>query len=267
MWGGVARLKYHFAGTCKDVPPCESCPENLKKTYQKLLKKHFEEGKGVEIVEDREEEDGQEVENKRRSTMDAYVVRMGGGANAKKKLKQITINTMVKSRIPACKKIMKCIYGCGLPLSLVKSPLFKDMIEECIKYGIGLKFPTYYEARVTFFKMEVNDMHAILEKYKIEWAKTGCTLMSDGWTDGKNRSITNFLVNSPMGNVFLKSVDSSGDFKDAEKLFSMLDEIIEEIGEENVVQVITDSASAYVSAGELLMAKKKNYFGIHVLHM
>jgi Protein of unknown function (DUF 659) len=190
-----------------------------------------------------------------------------GGANAKKKLKQITINTMVKSRIPACKKIMKCIYGCGLPLSLVKSPLFKDMIEECIKYGIGLKFPTYYEARVTFFKMEVNDMHAILEKYKIEWAKTGCTLMSDGWTDGKNRSITNFLVNSPMGNVFLKSVDSSGDFKDAEKLFSMLDEIIEEIGEENVVQVITDSASAYVSAGELLMAKKKNYFGIHVLHM
>jgi hypothetical protein len=47
------------------------------------LKKHFEEGKGVEIVEDREEEDGQEVENKRRSTMDAYVVRMGGGGQCK----------------------------------------------------------------------------------------------------------------------------------------------------------------------------------------
>jgi hypothetical protein len=79
MWGGVARLKYHFAGTRKDVSPYKSCPENLKETYQKLLKKYFEEEKGVEIVEDREEEDGQEVENKRRSTMDAYVVRMGGG--------------------------------------------------------------------------------------------------------------------------------------------------------------------------------------------
>jgi Protein of unknown function (DUF 659) len=63
-----------------------------------------------------------------------------------------------------------------------------------------------------------------------------------------------------MGTVFLKSVDSSGDFKDAEKLFSMLDEIIKEIGEENVVQVVTDSASAYVSAGELLMAKRKKLF-------
>jgi Protein of unknown function (DUF 659) len=170
------------------------------------------------------------------------------------------MNTMVKSRIPACRKIMKCIYGCGLPLSLVKSSLFKDMIEECIKYGIGLKLPTYYEARVTILKMEVNDMHATLEKYKIEWAKIGCTLIFDGWTDGKNRFITNFLVNSPMGTVFLKSVDSSGDFKDAKKLLSMLDEIIEEIGEENLVQIVTDSASAYVSAEELLMAKRKKLF-------
>jgi NurA-like 5'-3' nuclease len=128
-WGGVARLKHHFAGTGKDAPPCQICPENLKETYQKLLKKHFKEEKGVEIVEDREEEDEHGVENKRRSTMDAYVVQMGGGPNAKKKLKQITMNTMVKSRIPACRKIMKCIYDCGLPLSLVKSPLFKDMIE------------------------------------------------------------------------------------------------------------------------------------------
>jgi Protein of unknown function (DUF 659) len=70
-----------------------------------------------------------------------------------------------------------------------------------------------------------------------------------------------------MRTVFLKSVDSLGDFKDAEKLFSMLNEIIEEIGEENIVQVVTDSVSAYVSAGELLMAKRKKYFGIHVLHM
>jgi hypothetical protein len=47
---------------------------------------------------------------------------------------------------------MKCIYDCGLPLNLVKSPLFKDMIEECIEYDIKLKVPAYYEARVIFCK-------------------------------------------------------------------------------------------------------------------
>ena len=32
---------------------------------------------------------------------------------------------------------------------------------------------------------------------------------------------------------------------------------MQEIGEENVVQVVTDSASAYVSAGEKLMEKRR----------
>lgn len=40
-----------------------------------------------------------------------------------------------------------------------------------------------------------------------EWSKTGCTLMSDGWTDARGRSITNFFVNSPKGILFIKSMD------------------------------------------------------------
>ncbi|MEI4889784.1 DUF domain-containing protein, partial [Klebsiella pneumoniae] len=71
-----------------------------------------------------------------------------------------------------------------------------------------------------------------LDTYKAQWAKTGCTIMSDGWTDGKRRSITNFLVNSPNGTVFLKSLNTSGIIKSAENLFGMLDDVIEEIGEE-----------------------------------
>jgi hypothetical protein len=45
----VARLKYHFAGTHKDIPPYEKCSDELKETYQKLLKKYLEEERGVEI--------------------------------------------------------------------------------------------------------------------------------------------------------------------------------------------------------------------------
>ncbi|XP_039123453.1 uncharacterized protein LOC120260074 [Dioscorea cayenensis subsp. rotundata] len=96
-----------------------------------------------------------------------------------------------------------------------------------------------------------------MENYKKEWKKTGCTLMSDGWSDRKNISVTNFLVNSPSGTVFLKSVDTSDVVKDAQKLFELLDSIVEEIGEENVVHVVTDSASAYVAAGDLNYSKKK----------
>ncbi|KAF7801631.1 zf-BED domain-containing protein/DUF659 domain-containing protein/Dimer_Tnp_hAT domain-containing protein [Senna tora] len=42
-----------------------------------------------------------------------------------------------------------------------------------------------------------------------------------------------------------------------EKVFEMLDEIVEQAGEENVVQVITDNAANYKAAGQLLMQKRK----------
>ena len=84
--------------------------------------------------------------------------------------------------------------------------------------------------------------------------------MSDGWTDNRERSITNFLVNSPKGTIFLKSIDTSDISKNAENLFQLLDSLVQEIGEENVVQVVTDSALAYVSAGEKLMEKRCKIF-------
>ena len=51
--------------------------------------------------------------------------------------------------------------------------------------------------------------------------------MSDGWTNKKRRCICNFLVNSPRGTVFLSSVDTSNISKTADKVFEMLDAIVE----------------------------------------
>ena len=103
-------------------------------------------------------------------------------------------------------------------------------------------------------------MHFKLDKYKNELKKIGCTLMLDRWTDNREMSITNFLVNSPKGTVFLKSIDTSDIFKNAENLFQLLDSLLQEIGEENVIQVVTHSASTYVSASEKLMEKKRKIF-------
>jgi len=81
--------------------------------------------------------------------------------------------------------------------------------------------------------------------------------MSDGWTDKRRRTLLNFLVNSPKGIVFLKSIDPSHITKTADKFFSMLDQIVKEVGEENVVQVVTDNEANYKANGAMLMEKKK----------
>ena len=72
--------------------------------------------------------------------------------------------------------------------------------------------------------------------------------MSDGWTDRKERSLVNFFVNSSRWTMFMKSINASSMVKTGEKLFALLDSWVEEVGEVNVVQVITDNASNYVAA-------------------
>ena len=59
--------------------------------------------------------------------------------------------------------------------------------------------------------------------------------MSDGWTDGKSRTIINFLIAFPKGTMFLKYVDASDQVKVAQLLFHLLDGLVMEVGPKNVV--------------------------------
>ena len=99
-----------------------------------------------------------------------------------------------------------------------------------------------------------------MKSHREQWVKYGCIIMSDAWTDRKQRCIINFFVNSQAGIMFLKSVDGSDFVKIGEKLFELLDAIVEEVGEENVVQVVTDNGSNYVLAGKLLEDKRKHIY-------
>jgi len=60
--------------------------------------------------------------------------------------------------------------------------------------------------------------------------------------------------------MFLRSVDGPDKVKDAILLFYILDEIIQKMGEQNVVQFITDNASNYVLVVDMLESKYKTIF-------
>jgi hypothetical protein len=55
-------------------------------------------------------------------------------------------------------------------------------------------------------------------------------------------------------------MDTSNMFKTANKIFEMLDVIVERIEEENFVQVVIDNTANYKAAGQLSMEKKKSLF-------
>ncbi|RVW25217.1 hypothetical protein CK203_105966 [Vitis vinifera] len=90
--------------------------------------------------------------------------------------------------------------------------------------------------------------------------ENGCSIMSDGWTDRKERTLVNFLVNCSKGIMFMQSIDASSMIKTGEKMFELLDKWVEQVDEENVIQVITDNHSSYVMAGRLLELKRPHLY-------
>ncbi|RVW42145.1 hypothetical protein CK203_100531 [Vitis vinifera] len=178
------------------------------------------------------------------------------------KMNQTTINDAYKkeARERACTLITRWMYEAAIPFNAVTYPSFQPMIEAIGQYGVGMKGPTFHEVRVTNLKKELALTKDLMKDHMVEWGKNGCSLMSDGWTDRKERTLVNFLVNCSKGTMFMQSIDASSMIKTGEKMFELLDKWVEQVGEENVIQVITDNHSSYVMAGRLLELKRPHLY-------
>ena len=192
----------------------------------------------------------------RKGPMDLYMLQgsqkqqgQAGGS----KLRQTNISDACDKEIRGrtIQHIARFFYQAGLPLSTTRLDSFKDMIEAIGRYGAGLKPPSYYEMRVSLLQKELNYTNDLLKGHKESWATHGCSIMSDVWTDRRRRSIINFMVNCSLGTMFVKSIDASSFVKSGDKIYDLLDNFVEEIGEQNIVQIITDNGSNYVLAGNI----------------
>ncbi|XP_057791246.1 uncharacterized protein LOC131008377 [Salvia miltiorrhiza] len=158
--------------------------------------------------------------------------------------------TAKEHRSRVCLDIGRFFFENAIPFNCIRSSSFVSMMRSIGGYGRGLKPPSMHEMRTWILKDEI----------KATWKHTGVSLLSDGWSDMRNRSLINFLVNNQYGTVYLKTVDESDVVKNAQKLFELLDEVVEEIEEGHVVQVITDNAVAYKAVGRLLMEKRTSLY-------
>ncbi|XVE61824.1 hypothetical protein DITRI_Ditri06bG0070300 [Diplodiscus trichospermus] len=179
-------------------------------------------------------------------------------------MKQTTINETCKKELRerACREIARWMYDATIPFNVVNYSRFEVMIEAIGQYSVGVKPPSFHEVRVPLLKKEVDSVTALMKSYEEEWAKYGFSIMADGWTDKKNRTLINFLVNSPRGLVFLESIDASDYAKIGEKMFELFDKFVERVGEANVVQIVTDNASANVLAGKKLFSYFNSIFQV-----
>ncbi|KAK1439547.1 hypothetical protein QVD17_05367 [Tagetes erecta] len=156
--------------------------------------------------------------------------------------------------------ISKFFYYAGVPTHAADSPYFHKMLEMVSQFGAPVPPPSSVMLSTRFLQDEILTTKAYLAEYKASWAVTGCSILADTWKDAHNRTLINILVSCPRGLHFVSSVDATEFVEDAPTLFKLLDKVVDETGEENVVQVITQNTPSYEAAGKMLEEKRQNLF-------
>lgn len=131
---------------------------------------------------------------------------------------------MKELREIVCDYITRQWYDVDIPFNASCSPYYEPMFDVIFVARKGFKGPTMHELRGSLLQKEVMSFDENLKDFKSSWVKTGCTIMSGGWTNQRNCTIINFLIFCPQGTMFLKSIDASDKVKDAH-LFQILDDI------------------------------------------
>ncbi|GFS33428.1 HAT transposon superfamily protein [Actinidia rufa] len=171
----------------------------------------------------------------------------------------------IKGNVSACPKstnrnVKKWVYEAGIPFKAIDSDSFKRFVEAVGQFGSGYQPPRQYLLREPLLKEEVERTKKSLRKQEEEWALNGCSIMTDAWTDRKRRTIMNLCVNCKEGTTFLSSREDSEEAHTGQYIFEYVDKCIEDVGPQNVIQVVTDNASNNMATTDLLKKKRPNIF-------
>ncbi|KAM0899923.1 hypothetical protein ACQ4PT_020991 [Festuca glaucescens] len=288
--GGIKRHKEHLAATGGDTTGCPRASTEIRREMGEYLEKNRR-NKG--LLDD-DDDAVVEVDAATREPAQASFTRQSSGTAAKKNKKSFAEKMSSKSvaaksimsmlrkkpedivderRSGCSQSTMESstktaeerhyvnmqwalfFYECGIPFNVASSRQFQVAIEASCQYVSGYKPPSPHELREPLLRDCVKETKLLRKNHEEAWKQYGCTLMSDGWSDRRGRHLINFLVNSPEGTYFLESVDASSECQDARMIADLLEKRIEDVGKENVVQVVTDNGANYKAAGKLLMER------------
>ncbi|XP_010261476.1 PREDICTED: uncharacterized protein LOC104600301 isoform X1 [Nelumbo nucifera] len=257
--GGISRLKHHLSRVpSKGVHPCSKVRDEVTDRVRAIIAM---------------KEEGKEAANAKKQRL--AETKCPGNMSASKPLMPMEAMSPITKVFPsgsqiapppsydrdnAERSIALFFFENKLDFSVARSSSYQLMMDAVAKCGPGFRGPSSETLKTTWLeriKFEVSQQCKEIEK---EWATTGCTIIADTWTDNKSRALINFLVSSPSGTFFHKSVDASTYFKNTKCLADLFDSVIQDFGPENVVQVIMDNALNYVGVGNHIMQNYSTIF-------
>ncbi|XP_019418435.1 PREDICTED: uncharacterized protein LOC109329222 [Lupinus angustifolius] len=263
--GGIHRIKQHLAGEKGDVLPCLSVPFEVKHQLREHLNQVSGSRKrGTNQIRREEGSDEENAMQHEGNMVPPIPTKAKGKTNPLGFAPRTTPGAQPSIRMGFAGKdaihradmaVVRFFYDCCIPFNCSNSVYYQPMIDAIAAIGPGYKGPSYYAFRSNLLHAMKKEVELLVETFRNFWKETGCTIMADGWQDQRNRQLINFLVYSPKGITFVRSVDVSDVVKDARTLCNLFIELVEFVGVTNVVHLVTDNAANYKAAGGMLNEK------------
>lgn len=204
--GGINRVKQHLARKKGDVAGCKSVTQDVIDEMNGVLENREVQKQTRMEHDDMYEDDVGGSGTKKLKTIGSYMK-----GNASLDLKQPSVKEWQNKdrKLEADMSVALWMYDACIPFNAVNSEYFKAAMNKVATMGSGYTGPTYHAVRVPLLKESKKQVSLSIELLRSTWAKEGCTIMGDGWTDNRGRSLINFFVYSPNGISFIESCDVS----------------------------------------------------------
>jgi hypothetical protein len=174
-----------------------------------------------------------------------------------RELRQLSLNQGFNNstRLDLDKAWVAVLYETNIPFNVIRHPTFIHAVRETAKSKMPAYRPPALNAirtsLLTAKKVEVekevkNRLGDSIQKY-------GVMLCNNGWDNVQNRPLLNVVQSGTRGDLFLGTIDTTGESKDADYIAEQLKNFMTKVGSENVVQICTDNAAAMVNAARNVM--------------
>ncbi|XP_048544817.1 uncharacterized protein LOC125523790 isoform X2 [Triticum urartu] len=142
----------------------------------------------------------------------------------------------------------KWFHANDIPGHKANCPYFVGPVKLTQDLGKGVPAPKGIDIDGIYLNSNYEELQQYVAKFKDDWPTYGVTIMSDSWTGPSRMSIINFMVFSNGRMYFHKSVNATGHMQNSKFVYEHIKEVIEEIGQEHVVQLVTDNGSNFKKA-------------------
>jgi len=140
-------------------------------------------------------------------------------------------------------------YEANVPFNVARNPAFIEAVKATSKARFDYVPPSYHQLRTNLIEPKRKQIQKeIEEKTKFAVKNYGVSICTDGWDDVNRRPLLNVMMSCPAGDVFLGSIDTTGQKKNMRYIADELKVFIEKVGPENVTQVCTDNAPNMLGA-------------------